>query len=169
MTLRKGFAEQRSARSVPVVERRTVRSVLAIASLAALGYGFRLGMNKDISGVTVAAALGVGVLFLVVALAGSLPSSLKVGDFEIKLDQAWADGATQGAKLAATAATGMSQDQLQVAAEQAVGSIRDADSMMRALKAVRTSAEVVREIAALTPDQLDDSKKKDLLDRLVTL
>ena len=63
----------------------------------------------------------------------------------------------------------MSQDQLQVAAEQAVGSIRDADSMMRALKAVRTSAEVVREIAALTPDQLDDSKKKDLLDRLVTL
>jgi hypothetical protein len=41
--------------------------------------------------------------------------------------------------------------------------------MTRALHVVRTSAEVVRQAAALEPGQLDDSNKKDLLEQLATL
>jgi hypothetical protein len=144
-----------------------VRVILALLALLAFAYGFWFGLSKDVNGVSVAAALAVGALFLIVALAGMLPSSLKVGDFEVKLDQARADGATQGAKLAA-AATGMSQGQLQQAAEQVLD-IRDNNSLMRALRAVHTSADVVRQAAALEPDQLDENKRKELLAMLTMI
>ncbi|HEY7100529.1 MAG TPA: hypothetical protein VH573_02690 [Mycobacteriales bacterium] len=155
----------RPAPLAPAVEQPIVRWIVAVAAVASLGYGFVLGSDDDSNGVTVAAALAVGVLLLVVALAGQLPSSLKVGDVELKLDQARADGVRDGAKLAAKAATGMSTADIEQAATQALGSIRDPDSLSRARTAVHASADVVRAAANTDPAVLP-SQRESLLAEL---
>ncbi len=154
--------------TAPMPEQPMVRWTLAVVSALALIYGFWFGRSKDANGVSVAAALAVGVLLLIVAIGGQLPSSLKVGDVEVKLDQARADGAREGAKLAATAATGMSAGDIEKAAQQALGSIRDPSSLQRALQAVHTSADVVREAASTEPADLDGDKRQELMARLAT-
>lgn len=150
----------------PVPEQPVVRCGLALIAAGALAYGFRFGVDNKASGVAVAAALAVGLLLLVVALAGQVPSTLKVGDVEVKLDQARAEGARDGAKLAANAAMGMSYEEIEEAAQQALGSIRDAQSLRRALQAVHSCADVAREVGTAAPDQIDAGKRADLLARL---
>jgi hypothetical protein len=154
---------------MPMAEQPAVRWVLAVIAAGALAYGFWFGRDKDVDGVAIAAALAVGLLLLVVALAGQLPSSLKVGDIEVKLDQVRADGLRDGAKMAAIAAGEVSQDNSEMAAHQALRSIRDPDLRNRTLHAVCTAAEVVREAAGTEPAALDDRKGRELMAKLATV
>jgi hypothetical protein len=106
------------------------------------------------------------MLLLIIALAGEVPSSLKVGDVELMIDRARADGARDGAKLTAKAAMGMSASEIEEAAQHALGSISDPESLKRALQAIHASSDVARTIGSAEPAQIDADKRATLLAQL---
>jgi hypothetical protein len=148
-----------------VVHRPVVRWSLFIGALLAIGYGAWLGTGKGASGVAIAAGFGFGLVLLIVALAGQLPSNLKVGEVQLDLyGQGKADGMAEGAKLVAKAAAGMSPDQAVTAADQ---NLPPRAPRKAALNAVKVAAGVVQQAAATDPDKLTDAKA-DLLERIAS-
>lgn len=81
---------------VAVQLRWTLRAAAAAGAVSALGYAFVLGWRTDANGVVTAAAFAVGFLFATFALAGVVPANIKIGDVEVKLQQARENGAHEG-------------------------------------------------------------------------
>lgn len=73
-----------------------LRATAALGAVSALGYASVLGWRSDANGVVTAAAFAVGFLFATFALAGVVPATVKVGDVEVKLQQARENGADEG-------------------------------------------------------------------------
>jgi hypothetical protein len=73
-----------------------LRAMAALGAISALLYASLLGWRTDANGVVVAAAFAVGFLFATFALAGVVPANIKVGDVEVKLQQARDSGAEEG-------------------------------------------------------------------------
>jgi hypothetical protein len=86
-----------------------LRAVSGLGASAALAYAAALGWQPHASGVATAAAFAVGFLFATFALSGTVPANIKVGDVEIKLDQARADGEQTGHVAGFTAGTAISR------------------------------------------------------------
>ncbi|TCN43308.1 hypothetical protein EV644_10253 [Kribbella orskensis] len=61
-----------------------------------LGYGGVLAWREQSDGIAVASAFAVGLVTLIFALAGVVPASVKVGDVQVQLQQAKADGKVEG-------------------------------------------------------------------------
>ncbi len=95
----------------PAVRLQTgYRVAAAVAAVASLGDAFVLGWRDSADGTAVAAAFVTGFLFASFALAGVVPSSIKVGDVELSLQQAKdagrVEGIGAGTHLAAQVASG---------------------------------------------------------------
>ncbi|HEU0090420.1 MAG TPA: hypothetical protein VFQ77_22635 [Pseudonocardiaceae bacterium] len=73
-----------------------LRTAAALGAISALGYAAVLGWRTDANGIVTAAAFAVGFLFATFALAGVVPANIKVGDVEVKLQQARERGAYEG-------------------------------------------------------------------------
>lgn len=86
-----------------------VRGLVAFGAVVAFGYAGTIGWRTNANGVVVAAAFAVGFLFAVFALAGVVPSHIKVGDVEVQLQQAWESGAGKGRVEGLTAGTELSK------------------------------------------------------------
>lgn len=146
-----------------VAERASIRWLLALGGLGALGYGAWLGTDKDASGVAVAAAFAVALLMLTVAIAGAVPANIKVGYVQLDMyAQGKADGVVQGAKLTAKAAAGMSPEDLTHAADT---DLPPRAPRTAALQAVREAASVVQEAADTIPKDIPN-KRADSLGRI---
>jgi hypothetical protein len=91
-----------------------LRAAAGLGAASALAYAAALGWRDHANGVATAAAFAVGFLFATFALSGVVPSNIKVGDVEIKLDQAresgmqagHVEGLAVGAALSRQVATG---------------------------------------------------------------
>lgn len=66
------------------------------AAAACLAYALVLGWREDGDGVAVAAAFATALLLATAALGGVVPSSIRVGDVEVRLQQAREDGRDEG-------------------------------------------------------------------------
>jgi hypothetical protein len=77
--------------------------------VSAFGYASVLGWRTNANGVVTAAAFAVGFLFATFALAGVVPSNIKVGDAEVKLQQARESGADEGRVQGLTAGVTISK------------------------------------------------------------
>lgn len=64
--------------------------------IGALGYVSVLGWRTDANGVATAAAFAVGFLFATFTLVGVVSANVKIGDVEIKLQQALDSGTQEG-------------------------------------------------------------------------
>lgn len=73
-----------------------LRALSALGAVSALGYASVLGWRTNANGVVTAAAFAIGFLFATFALAGVVPANIKVGDVEVKLQQARENGADEG-------------------------------------------------------------------------
>lgn len=73
-----------------------LRAAAALGAVSALGYASVIGWRTDANGVVTAAAFAVGFLFATFALAGVVPATIKIGDVEVKLQQAQESGAQEG-------------------------------------------------------------------------
>jgi hypothetical protein len=73
-----------------------LRSLAGLGAVGVLVYGAALGWRTEANGVATAAAFAVGSLFAIIALAGVVPSNIKVGDVEVKLDEARESGIHEG-------------------------------------------------------------------------
>lgn len=73
-----------------------------IATSAALLVGFYLAI-RNFNGLGTASVFAVALLFGVVALSGTLPATVKVGDVEVLLQRAKQEGQAEGAVQAAAA------------------------------------------------------------------
>lgn len=141
-----------------VVQHATVRICLALLGIAALGYGAWIGTKTAASGVTVAAAFGIAILLLVVAIEGQLPASLKVGDVSIEMyAQGKAEGVAQGAKIAAKAAALPENEVSGLIANAIPESARNASALSAATQA---AAQVVREAAGSDQQWVSDNKDR---------
>jgi hypothetical protein len=123
-----------------------IRVPLGLLGVAGFGYAAWLGTDKNISGVTVAAAFAVAMLLLIVAIAGQVPASLKVGDVSLQMyAAAKAEGVQQGAKLAAEAAKGEDVDKVSdMAASAFPQSELETAGVKTALTTVRNEAQAVK-------------------------
>jgi hypothetical protein len=65
-----------------------LRTLSALGAMSALVYAALLGWRTNANGVVTAAAFAVGFLFATFALAGVVPANIKIGDVEVKLQQA---------------------------------------------------------------------------------
>ena len=74
------------------------RVVAAVVGVVTLAYAFLLGWHETAEGVATAAAFAVALFTLIFALAGVVPASVKVGDVEVKLQQAKEEGKKEGAE-----------------------------------------------------------------------
>ncbi len=148
-----------------MVQQPVIRWTLVAGALLAFGYGAWLGTDKGANGVAVAAGFSVGLVLLIVALAGQLPSSIKVGEVQLDLyGQGKADGLTEGAKLVAKAAAGVSSGQVVSAADQA---LPPRAPRAAALNAVRVAADVVHEAAETDPAKVGD-RRADFMERIAS-
>jgi hypothetical protein len=73
-----------------------LRTLSALGAVSALGYASVLGWRTNANGVVTAAAFAIGFLFATFALAGVVPANIKIGDVEVKLQQARENGADEG-------------------------------------------------------------------------
>src|SRR5205823_12418116 len=73
-----------------------LRALSALGAVSALVYAALLGWRTNANGVVTAAAFAIGFLFATFALAGVVPANIKVGDVEVKLQQAREHGADEG-------------------------------------------------------------------------
>jgi hypothetical protein len=73
-----------------------LRALSALGAVSALGYASMLGWRTNANGVVTAAAFAIGFLFATFALAGVVPANIKIGDVEVKLQQARENGADEG-------------------------------------------------------------------------
>jgi uncharacterized membrane protein len=72
------------------------RVVAAVVAGLSLVYGGILAWRANTNGVAVAAHFGVGIISFVFALAGVVPASVKLGDLEVKLQQAQEQAREEG-------------------------------------------------------------------------
>lgn len=86
-----------------------LRAAAAVGAIGALGYAFVLGWRADANGVATAAAFAVGFLFATFALAGVVPANVKIGDVEVKLQQARDSGTQKGRVEGLTAGAAISE------------------------------------------------------------
>ncbi|MBV9141702.1 MAG: hypothetical protein JO115_12420 [Pseudonocardiales bacterium] len=91
-----------------------LRILSAVAAVSALGYAAVLGWRTNANGVVTAAAFAVGFLFATFALAGAVPTSIKIGDVEVKLQQARENGAVEGLTAGAAISKGVAAGDLPV-------------------------------------------------------
>ncbi|MGZ6662408.1 MAG: hypothetical protein ACXVHL_34345 [Solirubrobacteraceae bacterium] len=78
------------------IEVKGVSRILAwIIMFGTLGFGGWIAY-KNYSGVGTAAIFAVAIIFAIVAIGGTLPASIKVGDVSIALQQAHDDGMKEG-------------------------------------------------------------------------
>ena len=142
----------------PMPEQPLVRFVLAVMALGAFAYGFLNGVSKDASEVAVAAALAVGLLLLVVVLAGQLPSSLKLSETSTS---SWTRRGPRGPSTAPSwppmPLWGESRGHRGGRSAGAGIHWRDGQSLSRALQAVHSCADVAREVGSAAPNQLDSA------------
>lgn len=73
-----------------------LRVAATLGALSALGYAAVLGWRPEANGVVTASAFAVGFLFATFALAGVVPANIKIGDVEVKLQQARERGMQEG-------------------------------------------------------------------------
>jgi hypothetical protein len=74
------------------------RVTSALVGAATLVFAAVLAWHEDTEGVASAAAFGVAFFALIFAFAGVVPASVKVGDIEVKVQQAKEDGKEEGKK-----------------------------------------------------------------------
>jgi hypothetical protein len=67
-----------------------------VVGVLVLSYGGILAWREQSDGIAVASAFAVGLVALIFALAGVVPASVKVGDVQIQLQQAKAEGKVEG-------------------------------------------------------------------------
>lgn len=73
-----------------------LRAMAALGAVSALVYASLLGWRTNANGVVTAAAFAIGFLFATFALAGVVPATIKIGDVEVKLQQARESGVEEG-------------------------------------------------------------------------
>lgn len=91
-----------------------LRVLSALGAVSALGYASVLGWRTNANGVVTASAFAVGFLFAIFALAGVVPASIKIGDVEVKLQQARENGAVEGLTAGAAISKGVAAGDLPV-------------------------------------------------------
>jgi hypothetical protein len=116
-----------------------------VATSIALLVGFYLAI-RNFNGVGTAAVFAVAFLFGVVALSGTLPAAVKVGDVEVMLRDAKQQGRAEGV-VQATAATAEVAT-LQKAPEEVVAQLPVPDLVK---PAVKSALEVVQQAATSEP------------------
>lgn len=81
------------------IQVKGVSRILAwIVMFGALGFGGWLAYSNH-SGVATAAIFAVAIIFAIVAIGGTLPASIKVGDVSVALQQARDDGMKAGVSV----------------------------------------------------------------------
>ena len=126
-----------------------LRTLSALGAMSALVYAALLGWRTNANGVVTAAAFAVGFLFATFALAGVVPANIKIGDVEVKLQQARENGADEGRVEGLAAGTAISKG-------VAAGDL-GVDQVQAALHTALTSPEALRidginlPVAQLTP------------------
>jgi hypothetical protein len=127
---------QRNADRIAVQLRWHVRALAAAAAAGSLGYAAVLGWRVDANGVATASAFAVGFLFATFALAGVVPANIKVGDVEVRMQQAREDGVHEGRVdgLAAGAALGRGVATGDLPVERAEAAVRTALTTPQSLR-----------------------------------
>jgi hypothetical protein len=72
------------------------RVLAGLVGIVGLVFGGVLAWREQTEGLAVASAFAVGLITLIFAFAGVVPASIKVGDVEVQLKQAVAEGKEQG-------------------------------------------------------------------------
>jgi hypothetical protein len=72
------------------------RVLAGLVGIVALAFGAVLAWREESEGIAVASVFAVGLVTLIFALAGVVPANIKVGDVEVQLLQATAEGKKQG-------------------------------------------------------------------------
>lgn len=134
---------------VAVQLQSSLRALSALGAVSALVYAALLGWRTNANGVVTAAAFAIGFLFATFALAGVVPANIKIGDVEVKLQQARESGADEGRVEGLAAGTAISKG-------VAAGDL-GVDQVQAALHAALTSPESLQvdginlPVARLTP------------------
>jgi hypothetical protein len=118
------------------------RGLAALGAVVALLYAGVLGLRENSDGIATAAAFAVGLLFALVALTGVVPASIKVGDVELKLEQAKQQGKVEGQTW------GMAQGATMTAE---VAALRDPSGALQEMTAA---------LPAEAPDELKEQARK---------
>jgi hypothetical protein len=102
--------ESRPVGSVAVTVQKGQRGVAWVVMFAAFGFGGWLAF-KNYNGIGTASVFAIGLLFAVAAIGGVLPTSIKVGDVQLAIQNAAADGLVKGAEAAQQVAKGAEPEQ----------------------------------------------------------
>jgi hypothetical protein len=143
-----------------------LRTLSALGAISALVYAALLGWRTNANGVVTAAAFAVGFLFATFALAGVVPANIKIGDVEVKLQQARENGAEEGRVEGLAAGTAISK-------RVAAGDL-EVDHVQAALHTALTSPEALRidginlPVAQLAPSAAE-AKIQTVADALTTV
>jgi hypothetical protein len=129
------------------------RALACIVGILSLAYGAVLAWREDADGIAVAAAFAVGLANLIFALAGVVPSSVKVGDVEFQLQRAKAEGKEEGAQL------GKAQGKAEGVQEGAVAGLRTAAALCEKVKEGEMQP---AEVEAVLAEALSSDKPLDL-------
>jgi hypothetical protein len=113
-----------------------LRAAAALGAVSAFGYASVLGWRTNANGIVTAAAFAVGFLFATFALAGVVPANIKIGDVEVKMQQARESGADEGRVQGLAAGVSISKG-------VAAGDL-PVDQVTEALHAALTSPESLR-------------------------